>query len=65
MGRHPELSLRKAAYLDPGKYKMGKVSVVNNYFSLMKDLYRKLGIGDSSGKRIYNLDETGFKNEPK
>ncbi len=65
ISRHPNLSLRKAAYLNGGRYTMGRLSVVNGYFSLMADIFKKLHISDKDAHRIYNLDETGFNKEPK
>ena len=57
--RHPELAERKPETLDRSRGRMSNVTVVDQYFKLLQDTLKRLGIEDKP-QQIFNCDETGW-----
>ncbi|KAF9420025.1 hypothetical protein HW555_003619 [Spodoptera exigua] len=60
MKRHPDISLRKAQFMNPARAQKLNKFIVNDHFEKLKEVYDKLNLRDHP-ERIYNMDEKGCR----
>lgn len=60
MKRHPEISVRKAQFMNPARAQKLNKFIVDDHFEKLKDIYDKFDLNDHP-ERIYNMDEKGCR----
>ncbi|XP_063384867.1 uncharacterized protein LOC134670975 [Cydia fagiglandana] len=60
MKRHPEISKRKAQFMNPARAQKLNKFIVDDHFERINEIYNQLDLKDHP-ERIYNMDEKGCR----